>query len=212
MATLSFTRTFQTHITLDGGVQLPVSVARLNRAQLQDVDTGWKRWCEIPKGAFAVDDPTLTAEEHERAAREAWFATVDEEQFRYLQEHIEKYITLEPGVIDVDGVPVTTGDGLIGVFHGRRDVLRAFVLALRMENLLFPTLAKNSKSPSDSATGSAPSTPSAPGISGLRPELIATNAAPANSVASDDATDKSDGDQAAGSSASRSAVPDPSVH
>lgn len=209
MALIIIGKTFRTTITIDQKIEMPYYVARLNRSQLAEVDEGWKRWCEYPRGqALDVDGVTLTEDEAQRA----WLKSVDGEQFQYLQTTIEKYVTLDEGVLELEGVAITNGEGLVRAFHSRRDVLRACVHGLRMENLLFPTLEKNSKSLSDSANGLALSTSPEPVVSGSKPGLIATNAEAANSAAPGDATAKSEPASPVESSGSPSKDPGPSVH
>ena len=88
----------------------------------------------------------------------------------------------------------------------------ALVTAVRIENRLAPTLAKNSKSPSASATGSAPSTQEGSTAAGSIPERTATNAAISNSAPTVDVTDKKSEVLADGSRSSRSHAAGEPVH
>src|SRR5262249_17506934 len=112
------------------------------------------------------------------------------------------------GLVLDRGQDVTTGAGLIEVFHARKEVLGALLAAVLVENRLIGGLfPKNSNSPRASAGGSGASTP-APG--GALPGSTAPNAAASSSAARDSATD-ANGSAAAGGASSSGASGEPTA-
>jgi len=184
---------------LTTGVTMPIRVARMTRNVLEEIDDGWNRLCEPPRGS-------------NEEAREAWATQIKNDQYSYLKDVVEKHVTLDAGLIDIDGVDVIDGEGLVRAFHSRLDVLGALVTAVRSENRLGPTIAKNSKSLFDSATGLAPLTQEEATAAGSIPERTATNAESSNSAPAVDATGKKSGDSADGSKSSHSGEAGEQVH
>lgn len=164
-------KTFNSKVDIEG-VELPIHVRRLDRAGIDAIEKAWKEIMMQPRGSArttcetctaTLDQKDLFALELERIAK--WDASVHEERLAFFEQTIRDNITVDAGLIEVDGESVTTGAGVLEFFYSRKDVLRSFVLVVYAENHLSAVLAKNSKSPQGSDTGSEVSIPTRGGAS-----------------------------------------------
>lgn len=158
-----FHKTFDTTVAV-GDKQLPIHIKRLSRAELDALRTEYDRVMVPPRGSAPVSAAAGSDAEVLRAAQQAeadrladWNTKIADDRLRFFEQVIRDDITLDAGLIEDDGKAVTDGTGLIGVFYARRDVLRDLIAAVYVENHLGTLLRKNSNSPRDSGTGSAPS-------------------------------------------------------
>jgi hypothetical protein len=164
---------FDTEVAI-GDYTLPVHVKRFSRPENEAFEQQWDRFV-TPRGTA-----DLTAEEKTKFLAE---------ELRFFETTIRDAITVEEGYIVDRDKPVTDGDGLIRVFHARKDVLGALVFAVFKCNRLGTVIRKNSKSPRASDTGSAASTPAR---GGAEQGSTADGADRSTTAASAPATDGSD--------------------
>jgi hypothetical protein len=158
-----------------GDAQLPVRIKRFSRAEMDAFEKRWNALIVPPRGSAE-----LPADE--TAAREA-------AQLAFFEESIREAVTLDEGLVVDRGKAVTDGAGLIGVFHARKDVLSAFLVAIYTQNRLSGVLRKNLNSPHGSASGSAASTLASPGDA---PVSTAASVGGRGSASGGAATDASD--------------------
>lgn len=182
---LSFKRTFNASIEI-GDLVVSIHVARLDKAQLEEIDEGWDRWVQVPRGSVLPPVATASPQERidfihaERDRMKAWSDSVDKERFAFFESVLTRYVTIDEGLIEDSGVAVTDGQGFLRIFHGRRDVLRDLVGAVRDQNHLTDVMRKNLNSLRASEAGSAASDPAR---SGEKQGLTVANAAPSSSAA-----------------------------
>lgn len=213
-----FTNTFDSSITI-GDVTVPLHVKRLSRAEVDAMEKSWAELMVAPKGSAAPGGHGpcakcgASADEQAEARRiEEWDTAVLKERLAFWESTIRECITLDDDLIINRGKSVTDGAGLIEIFYARKDVLRALVTEVYLQNHLVGLLVKNSKSPSASATGSAPSTQEGPAAAGSIPARTATNAASSNSAPAVDVTAEKSGGSADGLKSSRSNAAGEPVH
>jgi hypothetical protein len=197
--TFVFTDTFDTTIPI-GDRALPIHIQRLSKAELEALDTQWTALMVVPRGS--ADVPAMASEKAQAAAEarrvEDWSKSVEVERLKWFDATIREYITLDEGVMTDRGKSVTDGAGLIGVFHGRKDVLGALVAAVVTENHLLELFRKNSSSPSGSGPGSPRKSPAG---GGDVPALTAGSVGSSSSASRAAVTDDLDDDPSGGSTA-----------
>lgn len=205
---LSFNRTFPAILAI-GDVDVPIKVARLEKTALEELDEAWTRLIVAPRGTTPQPPETATPEEKrahldaERQRIDDWNKTVAAERYELFVAIITQHVTLEPGLIEDDGVAVTTGEGLLKIFHARKDVLRDLIYTVITKNHLTEVMAKNSNSPRGSVGGSEPSIPTRGGDA---PGPTAASAARSSSAPAAAATASSAPAEAGGPSAEGSKV------
>lgn len=160
------TRHFDAVVTI-GAQTVPIRIARFTRATWLEFR---KQWDDLIATRPLADLTPAQLEERQ------------DRQLAFMEKTIVDNITLDEGLIRVNGEWVTTGAGLIDVFFSRADVLTTLVSEVMKQNTLQPLLAKNSNSPRVSATGSEASIPTRGG-DGQGPTApsaaISTSASPA---------------------------------
>ena len=211
---LSFHKTFDTHIAI-GDLQIPIHVARLAKSQLEELDEGWNRLVVMPRGSAPQPDANATPEEQlafvvaEADRLQAFNKGLEKERYEFFERVITAYITLDEGLIEDCGVSVTDGQGLLKLFHGRRDVLRDLLAAVITQNHLVELMRKNSNSPRASGPGSDRLSQARGGDA---PEPTAASAASSTSAAPAPATDASDETDEGSPSSSGAPHEEPKVH
>lgn len=81
----------------------------------------------------------------------------------FAREVIAEFVTIDAGLITIDGEAVTTGAGIVDAFLGNADALNTITMRVMSENALTGLIAKNSISPRGSGTSSPASRPTAGG-------------------------------------------------
>lgn len=181
---LTFKRTFDTTIQL-GDITVPIHVRRLQHGELEALVEAWDRLVVTPRGSTTLSaTPTEEERRAEQQRVDEWTRATQKDRDALFHESVSANITLDEGLID-DGGPVTTGDGLVKIFHGRRDVLRDLTMLVITENRLTELLRKNSPSPRAFAPSSEASSPSRGGDA---PGSTATNAGSCGTAGTGDAT------------------------
>jgi hypothetical protein len=105
----------------------------------------------------------------------------------WICEVFGKFVTVQPGDLQLDTAEITTGEEFARVLAGYDDIVATVLAQVYLANRLSAVQKKTSSLPSASATGSAPE-PSAAG-NGTAPETIAASAAPKTSAPSAPAVD-----------------------
>lgn len=179
---------------LVGGVSIPVCVKRLSRAEVDAIESAWMRLMEPPRGAApapvcaacqATGDKALAAAA-EAARRRAWHEETEKERGAFVEQVVRDYVTLDAGLIEYLGKPITDGAGLVDVFYARKEVLAALAGEVYIQNRMVGIFAKNLNSLRVSGTGSAAS--AAPARSGNAQEPTAGNADSSSSAPAAGAT------------------------
>lgn len=219
---------FDTTIPL-GDAQLPIKVKRFARAELEDFEKKLAKYIYV-RGADPVDILKLQLrtiakdgvvalaaavaeqllERVDRAPAEPRSseeqANFDAETLAFFETSIRDAITIEEGYIRDRGHWITDGAGLIGVFHGRKDVLSLLVGAIARENRLSSLIKKNSNLPRASGGGSSSKTPAPNGDAPGSTATSAGNSVSAANGAATDGNDKAETDSRASSGSSDDAT------
>lgn len=138
MAKLEFFKHYPT--TLDIlGVPIALKVKRYTRDEMDALETRY-RAAAATRGTAPIDPEQVKAN--------------DDASRALVEALVREAITLEAGQISDDGADVVDGDGLIGLFHQRRDILGDLAAAVILQNRAAGQYAKNSSSPRAFDTGS----------------------------------------------------------
>ena len=134
---------------------------------------------------FVISDEEIRKrrlEEMTDVHRAAWEKTdAEDERFAasFIVDTVARYVTVEPGEIEVDDAPLTSGADLVRVFGGQTAALKALVRAVREENVL-PTALKNAWRSARATTPSS-NTPDL-AVPGTAPGKTAASAEPKGSA------------------------------
>lgn len=142
-----------------GDVALPIHVARLSQAEMIDLEMR----------AAAVSGLRGTAIKSDEEQRKDLA-----DQLGFAEGLLARHVTLEPGLVRLNGAWVTTGADLFHVFRSADGALAACVGAVYQSNKLTAQMRKNWNSPRDSGAGSVPSIQPR---GGDRPDSTASSAA-----------------------------------
>lgn len=152
--------------TIDvGDTKLPIKVKCFSRVEMEAFEKQWDSLL-FPRGTAPLSDDEAAKLE---AARLAFF-----------EKSIRDAITLDEGLVRKRAKWITDGAGFIEVFHARKDVLSAAIVAIYKENKLGSVIRKNSNSPRVSEPGSEPSIPAR---GGEQQESTAASAEPSTTAA-----------------------------
>lgn len=201
---LTFNRTFDALLTI-GETEVPIHVARLTRAQLDEIDEGWNRLIVAPRGSAPQPSESATTAEREAYLRAEldrfadWNKTVEKDRLAFFEEIIGRYVTVDAGLIEDCGQAVTDGAGLLKIFHGRRDVLRDLISAVITKNHLTELMAKNSASPRAFDGGLAPLIPARGGDGqGSTASSAASSSTAESAAATDESSEPADASASSG--------------
>lgn len=158
-----------------GAKVLPVHIKRFSRSEQEAFEKKWR--------ALVTTRGTAELTEEQREERSA-------QQLQFFEDTIREAITLDEGLVKDRGKWVTDGAGLIAIFHARKDVLGEFLAQIWVKNRLIDIERKNSSSPQDSGTGSAPSSQARGGDA---PESTVPSAERLTTAASDSAMASTEG-------------------
>lgn len=165
---------FDAYFTV-GADMVPIRVKRFSKSEMEEFTREWNTHFE-PVGQ---KDDTRTSEE-KKAAEDAFM--------KFVANRVRECITLDAGYLVYRGTDVTTGEGLLGMFHSSKEILGQLVGQIYLQNNLVGVIAKNLKSPRASVTGSTALTPtSGEHHTGVERASTATSVELKNSVKSEDA-------------------------
>lgn len=168
---------FDAHFAI-GEAKIPIRVKRFSKSEMEEFTREWEEHFET------IGNKTLEPE----AKKEA-----DRKSLRFFENRIRECITLDAGYLRDRGADVTTGDGLIGMFHSSHHVLGQLVGQIWLQNNLVGVMAKNSKSPLASDTGSTVSAPTnGEPLTGVEPGSAVLSAESKSSVSTEDAEENPD--------------------
>lgn len=165
-------------------IVIPISVKRFSKTEMEEFQ---REWDEFVEEAGQVHSPERTPEEQREH---------DRKLVRFYEARIRECITVEPGYLRDMGKDVIDGNGVLGMFHSRHDILAQFCAQIYIQNKLTGEIVKNLLSPLGSAIGSTASVlTNGELLRGAEPESVASSVESKDSASSEDAEERPDDSQ-----------------